>query len=73
MGVAGLQYALDLKAPKDIPAFIKNVSGIFKRMVVLGNVDNTSDKDKPKSDATLGMVTTSARAFDLRMLNEQTN
>jgi hypothetical protein len=34
------------------PIFTGNVQGITKTMVGLGNVDNTSDKEKPVSDAT---------------------
>ena len=67
MDVAGLQNALDLKAPKDIPVFVGTVLGISKSMVGLGNVDNISDKDKPLSDATVAMVTTIAAAFHLRI------
>ena len=65
--VAGLQNALDLKAPKDIPVFVGTVLGISKSMVGLGNVDNISDKDKPLSDATVAMFTTIAAAFHLRI------
>jgi len=50
--VAGLQNALDLKAPKESPAFTGTVTGISKGMVGLGNVDNTADADKPVSTAT---------------------
>ncbi len=40
------------KADKDSPIFTGTVSGIDKTMVGLENVDNTSDQDKPISDAT---------------------
>jgi hypothetical protein len=43
---------LDVYAPLESPAFTGTVSGITKSMVGLGNVDNTSDTDKPISDAT---------------------
>jgi hypothetical protein len=43
---------LDVYAPLESPAFTGTVSGITKSMVGLGNVDDTSDTDKPISDAT---------------------
>lgn len=39
-------------APLNSPTFTGTVSGISKSMVGLGNVDNTSDTDKPVSSAT---------------------
>jgi Major tropism determinant N-terminal domain len=50
--IDGLGSALDLKAPLADPTFTGTVSGITKSMVGLGNVDNTSDADKPVSTAT---------------------
>jgi hypothetical protein len=47
-----LQDALDLKANIASPTFTGTVSGIDKTMVGLGNVDNTSDLNKPISTAT---------------------
>ena len=47
-----LQDAIDLKAPLASPTFTGTVSGITASMVGLGNVDNTSDLDKPVSTAT---------------------
>ena len=47
-----LQSALNLKAPLNSPTFIGTVSGITAAMVGLGNVDNTSDINKPISTAT---------------------
>ncbi len=44
--------SLELKAPIDNPTFTGTVSGITKGMVGLGNVDNTSDVNKPVSTAT---------------------
>ena len=41
-----------LKAPIASPTFTGTVSGITKTMVGLGNVDNTSDANKPVSTAT---------------------
>ena len=43
---------LALKAPINNPAFTGTVTGITKAMVDLGNVDNTSDVNKPVSLAT---------------------
>jgi hypothetical protein len=43
---------LSLKAPIASPTFTGLVSGITKSMVGLGNVDNTSDANKPISTAT---------------------
>jgi hypothetical protein len=40
---------LALKAPINSPAFTGTVSGVTKSMVDLGNVDNTSDVNKPVS------------------------
>jgi len=45
------QTALDLKAPKADPTFTGTVSGVTKAHVGLGNVDNTSDANKPVSTA----------------------
>jgi hypothetical protein len=46
------QSALDLKAPLADPTFTGTVSGVTKSMVGLGNVDNTTDANKPVSTAT---------------------
>ena len=43
---------LALMAPINNPAFTGTVTGITKAMVDLGNVDNTSDVNKPVSSAT---------------------
>lgn len=45
------QTAEALLAPKASPTFTGTVSGITKTMVGLGNVDNTSDANKPVSTA----------------------
>ena len=50
--MAGLQTALDLKAPSASPVFTGATSGITKATIGLGNVDNTADLDKPSSTAT---------------------
>jgi hypothetical protein len=47
-----LTSAIGLKAPIDSPTFTGTVSGVTKNMVGLGNVDNTSDANKPVSTAT---------------------
>ena len=44
--------SLALKAPLASPTFTGTVSGITKTMVGLGNVDNTTDANKPVSTAT---------------------
>ena len=49
---SNIQTQLDDKAPISSPTFTGTVSGITKSMVGLGNVDNTSDADKPVSTAT---------------------
>jgi len=50
--IAGLDTALGLKAPLASPTFTGTVSGISSTMVGLGNVNNTTDADKPVSTAT---------------------
>ena len=50
--VAGLQNALELKAPSASPIFTGTTFCITKGMVGLGNVDNTADANKPVSTAT---------------------
>ena len=50
--MAGLQTALDLKAPSANPIFTGNTEGITKAMIGLGSVDNVADLDKPISIAT---------------------
>jgi hypothetical protein len=50
--ISGLTSDLAAKAPLADPTFTGTVSGITKGMVGLGNVDNTSDADKPVSTAT---------------------
>ena len=50
--VANLTADLALKAPLASPTFTGTVSGITATMVGLGNVNNTSDANKPVSTAT---------------------
>jgi hypothetical protein len=50
--ISAVRTTLDLKAPIESPTFTGTVSGLDKGMVGLGNVDNTSDANKPVSSAT---------------------
>ena len=50
--IDNLHDDVDTKAPIESPTFTGTVSGITSTMVGLGNVDNTSDLDKPVSTAT---------------------
>ncbi len=49
---SSVQTQLDSKAPTADPTFTGTVSGVTKAHVGLGNVDNTSDANKPVSTAT---------------------
>ena len=49
---AFLSNRIDAKAPINNPAFTGTVTGVTKTMVDLGNVNNTSDLNKPVSTAT---------------------
>lgn len=49
---SAIQTQIDAKAPSADPTFTGTVSGVTKSHVGLGNVDNTSDADKPISTAT---------------------
>jgi hypothetical protein len=49
---SAIQTQIDSKAPINSPTFTGTVGGITKSMVGLGNVDNTSDANKPVSTAT---------------------
>ena len=48
---SNIQTQLNAKAPTANPTFTGTVSGVTKGHVGLGNVDNTSDVDKPISNA----------------------
>ena len=48
---SAIQTQIDTKAPTASPTFTGTVSGVTKAMVGLGNVDNTSDANKPVSTA----------------------
>jgi hypothetical protein len=49
--ITGINSNIATKAPINNPTFTGTVSGINKSMVGLGNVDNTSDVNKPVSTA----------------------
>ena len=49
---SAIQTQLNTKAPIANPTFTGTVGGVTKAMVGLGNVDNTSDANKPVSSAT---------------------
>lgn len=49
---SAIQTQIDAKAPTANPTFTGTVSGVTKDHVGLGNVDNTSDANKPVSTAT---------------------
>ncbi len=51
-------HALDAKAHLASPSFTGTVQGITKSMVGLGNVDNTSDTNKPIASATQAALDT---------------
>ena len=48
---SGIQAQINTKAPTADPTFTGTVSGVSKSMVGLGDVDNTSDINKPVSTA----------------------
>ncbi len=48
---SAIQTQIDTKAPLASPTFTGTVSGVTKTMVGLGNVDDTSDANKPVSTA----------------------
>ncbi len=50
--LSNYRIGLNSKAPINNPTFTGTVSGIDKNMVGLGNVDNTTDANKPISTAT---------------------
>jgi hypothetical protein len=53
---SAIQTQLDSKAPTNNPTFTGTVAGVTKSMVGLGDVDNTSDIDKPVSTATQVLI-----------------
>lgn len=54
----------DTKAPIANPTFTGAVNGITKAMVGLGNVDNTSDANKPISTAVANALSDKVDAID---------
>jgi hypothetical protein len=60
--------ALSTKAPLESPTFTGTVSGITKSMVGLGNVDNTTDANKPVSTATQTALNLKANTADITEL-----
>ena len=54
--IASLTTIVNTKAPLASPTFSGTVTGITKAMVGLGNVDNTSDANKPVSGATITAI-----------------
>ena len=60
-----LTTSLSAKAPLDSPTFTGTVSGVTATHVGLGNVDNTSDANKPVSTATQTALDTKASSADL--------
>lgn len=57
--------ALAAKAPINSPTFTGTVGGITKAHVGLGNVDNTSDANKPVSSAQSTAIAAKANASDV--------
>jgi hypothetical protein len=58
---------LALKANISSPSFTGTVSGVTATMVGLGNVDNTSDLNKPISDATQTALDTKGSSSDMAL------
>lgn len=53
---SSIQTQINTKAPISNPTFTGTVAGVTKSMVGLGNVDNTSDQNKPLSDASVSAL-----------------
>jgi hypothetical protein len=62
---ADVTTSLALKANINNPTFTGTVGGITKTMVGLGNVDNTSDINKPVSTATQTILNNKANSSDV--------
>jgi hypothetical protein len=67
---SAVQTQLDAKAPLADPTFTGTVSGVTATHVGLGNVDNTSDANKPISTAT--QTALDAKVNSLVSINSQT-
>jgi hypothetical protein len=65
--ISATSTALALKAPLASPAFTGTITGISKAMVGLGNVDNTSDANKPISTATQAALDLKGGGADLAL------
>ena len=65
---SAIQTQLNAKAPTADPTFTGTVSGISKSMVGLGNVDNTTDANKPVSTATQTALDLKANSADITEL-----
>lgn len=62
---AALTTLVNSKAPINNPTFTGTVGGITKAMVGLGNVDNTTDANKPVSTAQLAALDLKANITDV--------
>jgi len=62
---SAIQTQIDAKAPTADPTFTGTVSGVTKSHVGLGNVDNTSDANKPISTATQAALDAKATPADI--------
>ena len=62
---SAIQTQINAKAPSADPTFTGTVSGVTKAHVGLGNVDNTSDADKPVSTATQAALDAKATPADI--------
>ncbi|MDD5210248.1 MAG: hypothetical protein PHV36_12730, partial [Elusimicrobiales bacterium] len=67
LATSTLRTDLDLKANLASPTFTGTVGGITSSMVGLGNVDNTSDANKPVSSAQLTALNAKAVYEDVRL------
>ena len=68
--VGSVTSDLALKAPINNPTFTGTVAGVTKSMVGLGNVNNTSDADKPVSTATQTALDLKANSSDITELSQ---
>ena len=64
---------LNLKAPINSPTFTGTVSGITKHMIGLGNVNNSTDLNKPISNATQTALNLKADSDDTYTKTEVDN
>jgi len=71
--VTGLVTALAAKAPLASPTFTGTVAGVTKSAVGLGNVDNTSDANKPVSAAQQTALDAKANAVHTHVSSDITD